>query len=61
MNEWHTGETVKDLLQAVESDIARYRENPSAYRPEYFDDIHEALIVAMQKLGLFEQTKGEEA
>ncbi len=58
MSEWHTDETVKNLLQAVESDIACYLLNPSAYQPEYFEDIHEALVVAMHKLGY--QTIDEE-
>lgn len=58
MSEWHTDETVKNLLQAVESDIACYLLNPSVYQPEYFDDIHEALVAAMHKLGY--QTIDEE-
>jgi hypothetical protein len=44
-------ETVKTLLQAVECDIACYLENPDAYSPEYFEDIHYALVTAMHKLG----------
>ena len=59
MSEWHTDETVKNLLQAVESDIACYLLNPSWYQPEYFEDIHEALVAAMHKLGY--QTIDEEA
>ena len=55
----HTDETAKKLLQAVEADIACYLLNPSWYQPEFFDAVHEALVVAMHKLGY--QTIDEEA
>jgi hypothetical protein len=36
-----------DMLKAASLDIARYLDNPQAYKPEYFESVQDAILNAI--------------
>jgi len=49
------------LLLAVEEDVRKFLMNPADYQSMFFEDVHIALIEAMETLGIVIESNEEEA